>query len=133
MPKGVYIHKHLIGKRSNNWRGGKSKKEGYVLIWNPKHPHSKNGYVFEHRLVMEKHLGRYLSPTEVVHHVNEILDDNRLENLKLFSSNGVHRNHHKHKKSQTKENNPNWKGGITHNLKEYPRLRYLNKLKRDLQ
>ena len=125
MPKGKYDHKHLVGKQSNNWRGGKSKKEGYIIIWNPKHSYAKNGYVFEHRLVMEKKTGRYLKPIEVVHHINEVLDDNRIENLRLFSNNGVHRNYHKHKKSQEGSNNPNWKGGIYKDLKKYHRLRYL--------
>lgn len=128
MPKGVYDHKHLIGKRSNNWKGGKSiRKDGYVLIWNPTHQGSKNGYVFEHRLVMENKIGRLLKPTEVVHHINEVLCDNCIENLELFKNNGKHRNHHKHKQSCKGELNPNWKGGLTKDVKEYNRKRYLKK------
>lgn len=49
------------------------------------HPHSNKGFVYAHRLVMEAHLGRYLEPEEVVHHINEITTDNRLENLYLCS------------------------------------------------
>lgn len=95
MPKGKYIHKK--GKISNNWKGGRSKKDGYILIWSPTHPHNKGGYVAEHRLIMEKHIGRILTSKEVVHHINCVVDDNRIENLQLFANNNLHLNHHKYK------------------------------------
>ena len=76
----------ISGPKHRDWRGGRFvTKRGYVLVWKPDHPNcNKNGYVFEHRLVMEKRLGRYLVRGEIVHHENGIKDDNRDENLRLM-------------------------------------------------
>ena len=75
------------GKKHPSWKGGRNViRNGYIEIYMPNHPAARGGkYVREHRLVMEKHLGRYLLPSEQVHHKNGIKDDNRLENLELMT------------------------------------------------
>jgi hypothetical protein len=57
------------------------------MRWAPDHPRAagKVKYVFEHILVMEERLGRYLQPDENVHHINGVRDDNRPENLELWT------------------------------------------------
>lgn len=60
--------------------------DGYVVVRLPDHPNvSATGEVLQHRLVMEQHLGRLLFPREEVHHRNGIKNDNRIENLELWS------------------------------------------------
>jgi hypothetical protein len=75
----------LSGSNNPNWKGGKSvEKKGYIRI--------RKGfkYVYEHRFVMEKKLGRKLKPGEVVHHKDGNKHNNKPDNLELFSSNGEH-------------------------------------------
>jgi len=93
--------KDLIGKSTNNgkrngqWKGGRRIVGGYVFIHNPYHPFPvETNYCLEHRLVAEKYLKRFLSPSEVIHHINEIKNDNRIENLYLFKDIGEHTSYH---------------------------------------
>ena len=81
------------GPNHPDWKGGRHiDKDGYVPVWCEDHPNRRKycRYMFEHRLVMEAHLGRLLNPEEVVHHRNGDKKDNRIENLELFESNAAH-------------------------------------------
>lgn len=73
-----------IAKNRSSTKGYYITTNGYKLIYCPTHPDvSTQGYVMEHRLVMEKMIGRRLTKDEVVHHLNGIKLDNRPENLEL--------------------------------------------------
>jgi hypothetical protein len=71
--------------RECKYSGRVETSDGYIWILMPEHPKaiSDGRYVLEHRLVMEKTLGRYLNDDESVHHINGVRSDNRAENLQL--------------------------------------------------
>lgn len=68
-------------------RKGRCKiRQGYIEILAPWHPNSNShGYVKEHILKMVSILKRPLKRGEIIHHKNGIRDDNRIENLELWT------------------------------------------------
>lgn len=91
-----------FGPDHHSWKGGTYRhSDGYVYEYAPDHPEAATakGYVLQHRLVMERKLGRLLAPGELVHHRNEVKDDNRPENLELLDR-SRHMKHHKRGKAR---------------------------------
>lgn len=79
------------GANNPNWKGGGIIVDGYRYVFKPTHPNStKDGYICEHRLIMEAKIGRFLERKEAVHHLNHDRLDNRIDNLHLCPSNGKH-------------------------------------------
>jgi hypothetical protein len=100
--KGIY-------RKPTRYGGAKKKrKDGYIAIFIPSHPFcNAEGFVMEHRLVMEEHLGRFLGKDEVVHHINHKRDDNRIENLLVMTF-------EQHAGLHMKERHEQIKGGMTY-------------------
>lgn len=107
------------GPRHPSWKGGRkthSARNPYVMVMRPDHPEAnREGYVFEHRLVMEQQLGRPLAADETIHHINGIKDDNRPENLAVMTHSEHMSLHMKEKHAAGKIPNPNppRKRGVT--------------------
>lgn len=83
----VSLVRDRTGKNNPKWRGGKTiAPDGRVLVYSPNHPFPNwKNYVYRYRLVVEASLGRYLRRDEIVHHINGVCNDDRLENLQVMS------------------------------------------------
>jgi hypothetical protein len=126
-------NKGLPSEQQGHWKGGKIIDNGYILIKNNNHPFCNNkGYIQEHRLVMEKHIGRFLKPQERVHHKGikypigsiENKQDNKIENLQLFANESEHQSipHHGGNFIYKGRKNEYYREYYkTHNGKEYAR------------
>lgn len=104
----------ISGNKHPQWKGGRRiNTQGYVLIQKPGHPEADfHGYIREHRWVMEQKIGRPLKQKEVVHHINAIKTDNRIENLMLLSGDAEHKEVHRLMRLQNKHKKndlPTWK------------------------
>lgn len=82
----------LRGEEHGRWKGGHTTCNGYLQTYSPDHPRADcRGYVYDHVLVAESKLGRYLFPEERPHHINRIKTDNRPENIEIYANVRDHR------------------------------------------
>lgn len=83
------VHRKPVGEAHGSWKGGRVvTSEGYIRVMVPSSDPlrclaDRQGYVLEHRLVMARHLGRPLLPSETVHHIDGDKTHNVPENLQL--------------------------------------------------
>lgn len=85
------------GEKCAVWKGGRRLSNyGYVLLHKPEHPNSRpDGYIFEHRYLMSKALGRPLRSDEIVHHIDGDKTNNDLSNLEITTLPDHTREHNK--------------------------------------
>lgn len=90
----------LSGRNNPAWSGGVTLKRAKGNYRGVRYVHCppewlpmarKDGYIAEHRLVMAQSLGRCLTRTEVVHHIDHNPSNNLPTNLLLFPSNAAHK------------------------------------------
>jgi len=94
----------LNGSNSPTWKGGVVYIEGRKMIHSPYHPYPnfQKKYVFEYRLILEKHLKRFLLPSEIVHHKDENIQNNKVENLEVLTQSEHAKRHYKDRKIDAK-------------------------------
>ena len=87
------------GNKKHFKRGWYIDRRGYIMVLNPRRVLARPGiYVPEHRLVMEKMVGRYLTPEDHIHHIDGDPQNNWPENLELTTMAGHNRLHIRNKK-----------------------------------
>lgn len=89
------------GRKNGNWKGGRiPRHDGYIYVSVHDHPFASNGYVLEHRWIMERWLvkndpaSKFLTEIDGklrlsrdfhVHHMDENKTNNRVSNLRCMT------------------------------------------------
>lgn len=104
-----------VGDKAPNWKNGsviiyfKKYDRKYILIYKPEHPNSINKYIFEHILIAEAVLGKFLPKGTVIHHINNDGTDNRKSNLLICQNNSYHNLLHARMIAIRKCGHPSWR------------------------
>ena len=111
----MWGHQHKVygspkKKLSNNKRNPKVDGQGYINIYQPDHPNThNNGYIFEHILIAEKALGKYLPQGAVIHHVDGNRKNNSPNNLVICQDNVYHHSLHRRIRALKTCGHVNWR------------------------
>jgi hypothetical protein len=106
--------KHWMKTENNghpgSYKGGRHKFMGYTRVVAKTHPRSsKSMYTFEHILIAEKVLGKYLPEKAVIHHINGNKSDNRNENLVICEDGGYHQTLHRRMRAYKACGHADWR------------------------
>lgn len=85
------IRPQKTGVNHHCWKGGKSIINGYWFI---------KGIGYEHRIILEKSLGRKLDFKELVHHKDGNRLNNEISNLEIMTRSAHTALHHKNRRSK---------------------------------
>ena len=91
-----------VGNSNPNWKEGRTKSQGYVQVRIKSGTPGKGKGAFyrpEHHIVWEEFNGKPLPKSWVIHHLNGVKDDNRIENLAAMP----HNEHHHHPREALRE------------------------------
>ncbi len=98
------------GQNHPSWKGGKTLKNGYVMVHSPDHPKSdRGGYMPEATLIVERAMGKYLPNGALPHHINGRRNDNRPQNLIVCQDNIYHGLLHQRQKALMACGHADWR------------------------